>query len=226
MASFIYDFYSYYFRTDLAVSNIKAVHDGTNFTGTETDDLLFTFGRNFITKNKRSVTTLSLLFGLPTHGDFALKHPQFGYAQVGIGGQIDGCYTMNKKIGDFLYGARYIYFAPRNAYDDLGVKHKFTIGNTTDILLAYKNFWNKNGMEFGYTLRFQYGAHVYPDFDDIVKKTEYIRSYYYLVYKYKFKVNNVSNRFLFNISYGFDHRPKVYGNKYLIILWSSWSVSF
>ncbi len=226
LGSYIYDFDSYYFRTDFAASHIKEITDHvTTFSGTETDDILFTGGRNFII-NDRTTMTFSGLFGVPTHRIFRLQHVDFGYSQIGLGLQWDGSYLLNDTSA-LLYGARYIYFVPRTALDDLEEKHRFTIGNIGDLLLAYKNNWDfHHGIEFGYTARFRFGAHIYPNLDDIVKKTNYIRSNFYGVYKYKFIVNDISHRLLFYLSYGFDHTPKIYGNKYIVTLWASWNIGF
>lgn len=226
LGSYIHDFEPYYFRTDFAVSHIKEVTDHTTtFSGTETDDILFTIGRNFIL-NDRTTMTLSWLFGIPTHRIFRLQHTDFGYSQIGTGIQFDGSYALNHK-SDLLYGARYIYFVPRKALDDLDQKHTFTIGNIGDLLLAYKNNWDKHhGIELGYTARFRFGAHIYPNLDEFVKKTNYIRSNFYIAYKYKFLLNTVSNRLIWYLSYGFDHKPKVFGNKYIVTLWGSWNIRF
>ena len=65
-----------------------------------------------------------------------------------------------------------------------------------------------------------------PSLDEIVKKTNYIRSNFYIAYKYKFLVNDISNRLIWYLSYGFDHKPKVFGNKYIVTLWASWNIRF
>jgi len=225
LASYIYDFSSNYFRTDFAVSHIKeTIGHTTTFSGTEADDILLTLGRNFDLSDRTSITTSGLL-GIPTHKIFRLQHVDFGYSQVGLGMQLDGLYAFN-RMNDFVYGARYIYFFPRKAHDTLDEKHRFTIGNVGDLLVAYKKNWKHHGLELGYTSRFRFGAHICPNLDEIVKKTNYIRSNFYLVYKYKFLINNIPNRLLFNIGYGFDESPKKFGNKYIITLWASWNVNF
>jgi len=226
LGSFIYDFKSYYFRADFAVSHIKEITNHIpTFSGTKTDDILFTLGRNFII-NDRTTLTLSGLFGIPTHRIFRLQHTDFGYAQIGTGIQFDGSYATN-RTSDLLFGARYIHFVPRNALDLLEQKHRFSIGNIIDFLLAYKKDWdNHHGIEFGSTARFQFGARIYPNLDDIVKKTNYIRSEFYLAHKYKFLLKNTSNRLIFYIAYGFDHKPKLFGNKYIVTIWASWNIRF
>lgn len=249
--SFIYDFDAYYVRADFAISHIHEISftssktmsskpleqaneiaitqstptsPRTTFSGTETDDVLFTAGRNFVLTNKSDIT-LSGLLGVPTHTIFRLQHVDFGTGQVGAGLQLDGLYALN-DAGAFLYGARYIHFIPRKASDSVGHKHIFTIGNIGDLLLAYKHNWDNNGIEFGYTARSRFGAHIAPKLDEIIRKTNYVRSNFYAVYKYRFKLGEVSNRLLFNISYGFDHKPKIYGSKYIVTLWASWNISF
>lgn len=225
LGSFIYDFQPYYFRTDFAVSRIKEKNSNqvTTFSGTETDDILFTVGRNFVINHVP--ITLSGLFGVPTHRIYRLQHIDFGSSQFGTGIQLDGQYGLN-QVSFILYGARYVYFIPRKAWDNFGIKHIFTLGNVADLLFACKNSWAKHGLEFGYTARFRFGAHIHPNLDDTVKKTNYIRSNFYIVYKYKFSVNNIPNRLLFYLAYGFDHTPKVYGNRYIVTLWTSWNISF
>lgn len=225
LSSYIYDFKSYYFRTDFAVSHIKEKNDGTiTFSGTETDDILFTMGHNW-TISDHSVLTLSGLFGIPTHKILRLKHIDFGYSQVGLGIQFDGSHYFN-HICALLYGTRYIYFVPRTAQDALCNKYHFTIGNVADFLIANKNSWKHHGFELGYSARFRFGCHCNPHFDEIVEKTNYIRSNFYFVYKYKFFIKQVSNRFLLNFSYGFDHVSKTFGNKSIITVWGSWNVRF
>jgi hypothetical protein len=225
LASYIYDFRSNYFRIDSALAHIHEKEQGaTTFSGTETDDLLFSAGQNFQT-NPVSSLTLSGLFGLPTHRLYRLQHVDFGYSQVGLGLQLDGVYSFEHK-GSLMYGARYIYFVPRSARDCADQIYRFTIGNINDFLFAYKNKWHKHGFELGYTAKFRYGAHVSPDFDDIVRKSNYIRSNFYAVYKYKFTRHDHAHRLLWYLSYGLDHKPKDYGNKDIVTLWGSWSIGF
>ncbi|MFI5333021.1 MAG: hypothetical protein ACHQVS_02880 [Candidatus Babeliales bacterium] len=227
LASFIYHFDANFFRTDFAVSHIKERTDGsTTFSGTQTDDLLFTLGHNFKI-NKRNTVTLSGFLGIPTHKVTTLEHVSFGYGQLGTGIQIDGSYTLHHDNANaLLYGARYLYFVPRTARDIECKHHTFSIGNVADVLFAYKDWWGKHGLELGFTERINFGAHCSPHFDEIIQRTNYVRSNFYAVYKYKFLIRDLPNRFLFNIAYGFDEKSKKFGNKYIITLWTSWSVNF
>ncbi len=225
LGTFIYNFKSCYFRVDAAASHIHQEGGGaTPFSGTETDDILFTGGYNF-KMNDRALLTLSGLFGIPTHKILSLQHVSFGYGEVGAGAQIDGSYALNHTTA-LLYAARYIHFLPRTAQDNLGINYRFTIGNLGDLLVACKNSWTKHGLEGGYTARANFGAHIYPHLDDTVAKTNYQRSSFYLVYKYNFLIHNLSSRLLFNIAYGFDHKPKIFGNKHILTLWTAWKISF
>lgn len=224
LEAFIYSWESFYARADFAFSYVKETFDHmTTFTGIQTDDLLFTAGYNF--KQEHGRVTLSGLFGVPTHDIVALRHVPFGYSQVGLGLQVDGAVNFESERA-FLYGARYIYFVPRHAKDDLGNKYKYTIGQTADLLAAYKKNWPVHGIEFGYTARFFFAASVQPPFDDEVKKLNYIRSNFYTVYKYRFYIHEHPQRLLLNVSYGFDHTPKHFGNKYIVTIWGSWNISF
>lgn len=224
LGAFIYNTESFYARADFAFSFIKETFDHmTTYTGTQTDDLLFTAGYNF--KHDNNTVTLSGLFGVPTHQIVALKHVPFGYSQVGLGAQVDGSINLGNERA-ILYGGRYIYFVPRHAKDDVGNTYKYSIGQTVDLLAAYKKNWPVHGIEFGYTARFFFGAAVHPHFDDEVKKLNYIRSNFYTVYKYRFFIHEHPQRLLFNISYGFDHKPHYYGNKYIVTFWGSWNINF
>ncbi|MGB8468063.1 MAG: hypothetical protein WCE21_03585 [Candidatus Babeliales bacterium] len=225
--SFIYDFReNYYFRTDFAVSAIKEKTEGiTTFHDVETDDLLFSLGRNLHVNDKASLTFTALL-GLPTHVPYRLRHLELGLAQVGIGGQLDGSYAWNSRDA-FLFGARYVYFVPRTLHNTVDQQFRFTYGNMGDVLVAYKHNWpKKHGIEFGYTTKFRFGAHIHPFVPEVAKKSDYIRSNWYSVYKYRFAIKEVANKLLFNIAYGFDHQPHQFGNKYIVTIWGSWIVNF
>lgn len=226
LASFIYDFDANYLRIDGAVSHIHEKEQcETTFEGTETDDILATLGHNFVITDNASLS-LSGLFGIPTHRLYRLQHTDFGYSQVGAGIQLDGLYQLNEE-SILYYGGRYIYFVPRNAYDPDCCRHRFTIGNVGDLLIAYRKLWcTKHRLEGGYTFRARFGCHCFPAFDQIVEKTNYVRSNFYIVYSYNFLIREIQNRLYLYASYGFDHKSKIYGNKHIITLWTSWQVSF
>lgn len=225
LGTFIYNWESYFLRADFAISKINEKSYDSHFADTQTDDFLITLGKNFFI-NKNADVTLSGLFGFPTHPVYALRKPaDFGFGQFGIGAQLDSVYRFNPH-NSLLLGGRYLYFIPRRATDAHCMKHIFTVGNIIDFLLASKNIWGKHGLEIGYTPRFSFGAKVYPSYDDIIEKTNYIRSTWYAVYQYKFKYKNMIHRFLFNIASGFDVTPKRYGHKYIVFLWAAWDLKF
>jgi hypothetical protein len=224
LGAFIYNYEPYYARVDAAVSHVYQ-HGGAvpSFSDVQTDDILCTVGRNFEV-NQRNTITLSGLFGVPTHQVLRLKHVDFGYGQVGTGIQLDGSYAFHHENA-FLWGARYIYFIPRHATDTLHHNYKFTIGNVADVLLAYKQNWNKHGIECGYTNRVQFGSAIHPYVPDLATQTNYIRNSVYAVYKYKFFIRDMANRLLFNISYGFENKNPVH-NRQIFTFWGSWSINF
>ncbi len=226
LASFIYNFDENYFRIDGAVSHIhEKQKDETTVNTTETDDILFTLGHNVRLTDKASIT-FSGLFGVPTHRLYRLQHTDFGYSLVGIGVQIDGLYQL--KHDSLLYwGGRYIRFAPRHGCDSDCCSHRFTLGNIGDLLIAGKKSWcKKHGLECGYTFRARFGCRCIPFFDQIIQKTNYLRSNFYAVYSYDFKIENIPNRLFAYVSYGFDHKSKIYGNKHIATVWGTWQVSF
>lgn len=225
LGSYIYNFKPYYFRIDGAISHVKEASPTTTlFSGTETDDILFTAGRNFI-PNEHSRVTASGLLGIPTHKIYTLQYTQFGYGQVGTGIQLDGSYELTHLYGLF-YGARYIYYFPRTALNDLDQKYRFTLGNVIDLLISFKKNWDLHGYEFGYTARFNASSHISPSLDDIAAQNNYTRSTFYFVYKYHFLSHNVVNRLLWYISCAFDHKKASYSNKFITTLWASWSIGF
>jgi hypothetical protein len=223
--SFIYEFDTYYFRTDMALSHIKQKYQHIVFTDIETDDILFTIGKKF-TLSRHATITYSGLFGIPTHHNFKLQHIDMGYGQVGFGCQVDGSYAFSETTGALVYGGRYVRFIPRNTFDSIHQRYRFTMGNFVDLLYAYKNSWDPYGIEFGYTSRFQFGARINQHINDITKQFDFIRSNFYLIHKYTFLVHSIANRLLFNLAYGFDHKPRFFGNKHVITIWGSWSINF
>ncbi len=225
LGTFIYNFWeSYFLRADFAVSLVQQQSCFRHFSDTQTDDFLFTLGKNFKFNSKADLT-ISGLFGIPTHQVYALYQPDFGTGQFGIGAQLDSVYKFN-TINSLLLGGRYVGFIPRSARDATCTRYKFTIGNIIDFLIASKNVWGKHGLEVGFTPRFAFGAKISPSLDDIIQKSNYIRCSWYSVYQYKCMLGNTIHRFLFNIASGFDAAPKKFGNKYIVFLWGAWDIKF
>ena len=91
LGSYIYDFKPYYFRIDGAFSNIKEVTSGvTTFTGTETDDILFTAGKNFIINEKHSMDFLRIIWHSNPSHLYDCSIAILAYSQIGLGIQFDG----------------------------------------------------------------------------------------------------------------------------------------
>lgn len=216
---------NYYLRTDFAVSHVnQTVNKVPNVNVIEPDDILFTLGRNFKVSPKSSVTP-SVLFGIPTHSVFNLQRVGFGVGQVGIGAQIDGLYRLDKNI-DFLWGGRYGYFLPRTAQYINGDCYKFTIGSIADLLVAFQTSNPlSHGIEAGYDARWGFGVKACPNNIPNLDLLNYMRHNFYLVYKYTFLGKRAAHRFLLNISYGFDVKPKAYGYD-AVMLWAAWGVAF
>lgn len=226
LVSYIYIFQKHnYFRVYFAASDIKEFKSRkTIYSGAETDDILFKLGHN-ITINDNSTVTFSGLLGIPTHQISRLKHPEFGYGQLGIGGKIDGLYELDNKQSVY-YAARAIYFVPRNALTNCSKKYKFTVGSLEDLLIGYRKAWEKYDFEFGYNLKAQIGAKSWPYSNEIIEKNNYIRSLFYTAYKYKFNIKKVPNRIILDFTYGFDHNKKPFNSKYILSGWIAWDINF
>ena len=216
---------SYYIRTDFAVSHFNQVQQQVRIVEeTESDDILVTFGRNF-QPNDKSRVTLSGLVGVPTHSPFTLQRIPFGSGQVGVGIQLDGLYKLAKKT-DFLWGTRYNYFIPRTAQDALENHYKFTTGSIADLLAAIQtSFSLAHGLEGGYAARWGFGARAWPVIP-ILARTNYQRNSFYLVYKYTILTPKTAQRLLFDVTYGFDSRPKELGYKNAVMVWAAWGMNF
>ena len=225
LSSYIYDFKPYYARIDGAVSYIQERTDHTTtFSGTKVDDILFTLGRNFEI-NKRTLCTLSGLFGIPTHPVYQLKHSDFGTGQVGTGLQFDGSYKFTHR-DSLILGSRYLYFIPRHAYDILHVKYKLPGSNVIDTLFAYRNIQKNHGFELGYSWGALFTSNNSSEFSEKFGSLNSMRHSFYGVYGYRFFINTISNKLLFNISYGFDQMSKLYGSKIILSFWAAWNIGF
>ncbi len=226
--AFVYDFgSSCYFRTDFAFAQIhQKTCNVTTFSEMESDDLLFTVGRNF-NPTEKSRVTLSALFGVPTHTNYVLQHLTISPGQIGAGIQLDGLYSLDDHL-DFLWGTRYLYFIPVDAQAKNNNFYRFTIGQAADLLIALKSYWpqSHHGIEGGYSAHWNFKAKIWPHVATVVDQTNFIRNSFYLVYKYSFKSEHYAQQVLFNASYGFDSKPKLYGYKWSVMVWASWGINF
>lgn len=214
----------YYFRVDFADAHVnQTLNRAPNVNVAESDDILFTVGRNILAK-ERSKVSISGVLGIPTHSVNNLQRVGFGTGQVGIGGQLDGLYKLTQKI-DFLWGGRYNYFIPRKSFDTLGNCYTFTIGSIADVLVAFQTSKPLgHGIEAGYDARWGFGIHATPNIAEL-DRLNYMRNNFYLVYKYTFLTERYAHRFLLNFSYGFDSKPKCIGYQAFMI-WTSWGIAF
>ena len=223
LEAFIYSWESFYARADFAFSYVKETFDHmTTFTGIQTDDLLFTSGYNF--KQEHGRVTLSGLFGVPTHDIVALRHVPFGSVKLAWAFKL--MVLLILKVNERFSMARVIFILSLAMQRMILIINIIYYWANRDLLAAYKKNWPVHGIEFGYTARFFFAASVQPPFDDEVKKLNYIRSNFYTVYKYRFYIHEHPQRLLLNVSYGFDHTPKHFGNKYIVTIWGSWNISF
>jgi hypothetical protein len=213
-----------YFRADFAVAHVnQTVKRCPKIDVIEPDDILLTMGRSFQFSQKSKATT-SILFGIPTHSIYSLQRVGMGYGQVGLGIQLDGVYKFTKDV-DFLWGSRYNYFIPQTALDATGKCYNFTIGSIADILVALQtNNPLGHGVEGGYSGRWGFGIEATPTIANI-DRFNYMRNNFYLVYKYSFLTPRLAHRFLLNISYGSDAKPKCYGYN-AVMVWGSWGIAF
>ena len=225
LCTFIYDFWrTYYFRIDGAVSHIHQTTCGaTTFSGSETDDILLTVGRDFKPYDHTRIT-FSGLCGVPTHSVVTLKHVNFGYGQASVGGQLDGAYIFAPQTA-LLCGTRYIHFVPRGAQDTHHNHYHYTAGNLADLLVGVRRRWGEHGLESGYARRWNFGRHISPSLDQITSSTS-TRNSFYLVYKYHFEIGHTSNRLLVNIGYGYDSKARQFSNRHIVTAWAAWNIHF
>ncbi len=224
MVSYIYSPETYYARVDWAFAQVNADH-GT-FVKTQTDDLLFSAGYSFA-PNERSKCTISGFFGVPTHNDHSIIEPQFGFAQVGLGGQFDGSFIFSEHTKDYSLrvAARAIHFFKRNVQIDSKSYH-FSLGTLVDLYVALHIKFGNSHCDIGYNPTLLCGGSITPDLVDAVKQSEFKRNSFFGVYKYKFNIKMHPSALAIAASYGFDFEPREFGNKRIITVWGLWSFSF
>jgi hypothetical protein len=229
LATFNYTFHSFYVKVDSAVARAHQEKEKFHFSRVQTDDVLVTTGYTS-SFNKKIKFTASALFGFPTHSDTSLEHIQFGYGHYSIGAQIDGSYSYCSNENFTLRpAARFIHFFARDALikDSDNIQFfDFNIGNLADLYIAHNFKYGNHRFEIGYDASFFFDATIQPFFEHAVDKSNYIRSSFYGNYKYYFTIKKFMNVITVAFSYGFDHTPKIFGNKYIITFWGSWGINF
>jgi len=216
----------FYARIDFAASKFSVKFEDFRFSRTQMDDLLFMGGYSF-EPNKKSKLTLSGLLGIPLHADHSALEPQFGIGQVGLGSQLSGgfIYLNEYPHNTIRLIARYIHFFPRKNNFETN-QYKFSSGNLIDLLITFHFDGPVNRFETGYNTEFDFGAHVTPDVPNLIKRNSYIRHSFYAGYKRKFLLKNYNASVATALSYSFDQKPKILGNKYIITTWTTWGISF
>ncbi|MGC2310848.1 MAG: hypothetical protein WA432_04465 [Candidatus Babeliaceae bacterium] len=231
LGTFLYSTKSFYIRADFAAAHARESNKALDlrFSRTQTDDLLFSGGYSRVL-NKRTKMTLSGILGIPTHKDLSPEGIQFGTGHVGLGVQLDGSFVYSANQKQILMAAtRYIHFFPRTIVFDINNQNErfdFHVGNLIDLFIANLSNWGRHRLEIGYNPSFLFGAKIYPAFDEVVQQTNFIRSSFYSSYKYGFLIYRLPSAVTLGISYGFDHIPKKFGNKYIVTLWASWGLNF
>lgn len=232
LGTYIYTLKSVYAKVDFAAA--RAHEENTTTTTfsdsrTQTDDLLITAGYSHKI-NDRKRFTLSGILGLPTHKDTNLEGFSFGTGHIGLGLQADGAFIYSpKKHHAIMAAARYVHFFPRDAdvtINDTKQRFDFALGNLIDLLIAHSSHWNKHSLEIGYNPSFAFGAHINPPLDDVVDKTNFIRSSFYGAYQYRFAIRAKPSAIALALSYGLDHINKRFGNKQIVTVWALWGINF
>lgn len=225
----IYSPHSFFLRVDAAVARVSSFDNGVYFKRTQADDLLFSGGYSPHISDKMRITFSGLL-GFPTHKDTSLEFVQFGYGHYGLGGQIDGSFIYSSNRDHTIRcAARLIHFFPRTIaipIENQFELFKYNNGNLADLFIAFHSKIGFHSIETGYDASFFFNAAIHPHYDDAVKKTNYIRNSFYGIYKYRYVIHDVAQMLALALSYGFDSKPKIYGNKRIITIWGSWTVNF
>jgi hypothetical protein len=224
MLSYIYSPENYFGRVDFAVAQVNTDHG--RFVKTETDDLVFSGGYSF-SINERAKLTLSGFFGVPTHKDKSIVEPQFGYAHVGLGAQLDGSLIFSKHNPEhsLRFAVRGIEFFNRTIHVD-SVRYHFTFGALVDLYIALHINIDSNRVDLGYNPTFLVASSIKPFLPDAVKLTEFKRNSFFGVYKRRFALKNNPSTAAVAVSYGFDFEPLEFGNKRIITVWGLWTIGF
>lgn len=222
---------SWYIKVDWAVANARSQNCDTQFSRTQTDDVLFMGGYSKAFSEK-ILFTFSALFGIPTHKDLSFEGVQFGTGHYGVGLQMDGSFAVSDDLNHALMtAARYVHFFPETIHffisKELPSIFRFGSGEVIDLFLAYQgNFSNNHRFEFGYNPTFLFGASICPPLDSVIEKTNFIRSSWYTSYRYLLVTERVAHSFILGLSYGFDHRSKIFGNKNIVTAWFTWGCNW
>lgn len=232
LASYVYARKHFYGRIYGAVANVREKNNPLQIDDhkTQVDDILCMAGysRDF---TDRIAATFSGLLGIPVHGDKALTLIQFGTGHVGLGVQADASFVLSENRKNALRtAARFVHFFPRKVtlpINNVKECFRFSIGNTVDLFVAYHHrFGMRHTLEFGYNPSFLFDASIKPNVIGLVNEIDYIRSSVYAAYGYGFLIGKHLSGFAAAVSYSTDHRPCLFGNKYIVTAWASWGINF
>jgi hypothetical protein len=227
---------SFYLKIDGAVGRVKNNVITNTFKRTQTDDILFTGGYSHQIGSYGRLT-YSGLFGIPTHRDFILELAQFGTGHVGIGGQFDASYAYMKDRSNVLFAAaRIIHFFPRKVSShDPCLKslyqcreYNLKLGNLADLYVAHQTNWAKvNRIEFGYDASFVgFGSAIKPTIPDFAGTLIVIRNSFFGAYSRLIPSEKMPMGIITGLAGGFDSRPKIVGNRYMLTAWFLWGILF
>lgn len=228
--NYVYIPNSWYLKVDFAAAHARANGCNLRFSRTQTDDILFTGGYSKQI-NEEIIFTLSGMFGIPTHKDLSFEGVQFGTGHYGLGVQMDGSFAITQDLNhSIMAAARYLRFFPAHINffisEQLPSKYKFGAGNVVDLFVAYQGNFGKHRTEFGYNPTFLFGANICPALDTVIERTNFIRSSWFATYRYLVPTENAIHGITLGVSYGFDHRSKIFGNKNIVTAWATWGCNW
>lgn len=204
-----------YARIDTAVANIidrQTKNDPYPSNRTQTDDIIFTFGKGWVPQPRFRITASGLV-GFPTHKDVGLFRDQFGTGHFGLGVQLDTAYNYSpKKHHSFLASARYVRFMPANAClkaPTFSQKFRVGLGNLVDLYFANYSNYGKHQFELSYNPTFFFGATFCPFNADLERAFHFIRSSFTIDYQYGFLIGSHPSATIFVFSYSFDHGSRI-----------------
>ena len=228
--TFIYSNGPICLRADGAFAHAHQSFETLSSSATQLDDILLSLSYcNNVNENIK--LTFSGILGIPTHKEEGFLHVQFGTAHVGLGFQVDNSWTYSKNKKHLFYGAaRLVHFFPRSTEIPILTHLKsfdFNVGNLADILVAHHSRWSiKHQLEVGYNLTTLFNASLHPVIPNVTNQINFIRNSFYASYLYGFKCLDKPSAFILAVSYGFDHKPKIFGLKYSVTAFLSWGINF
>lgn len=236
LASYIRNGKSWYLKVDGAVGRVNNNVLTQTFSRTQTDDLLISGGYSLAT-GKKGRSTCSMLFGIPTHRDFTLDLAQLGTGHIGIGGQLDYSYVYKAMPNNLvLFAARCIHFMPRSATSKNPCvsplyqcnEYKLYPGELIDVYFAHQTNWaKKNRIEVGYDCSF-IGLHAKadPEILNFAGSVMYMRHSFFGAYFRLIPIKKVPTALIIGTAGGFDSRPCLIGNRFMITSWLIYGVLF